>query len=103
MVVCYFCCKHETESYWSYYCSSCIKIKSFCKLVSPERLVDSFQFQLNANQIDLLNQDIETKLDKLDMKVKRRSKRINKNKYDTNESMHLDLKDSTELYDNKSE
>ena len=103
MVVCYFCCKNETDSYWSYYCSSCIKIKSFCKLVSPERLVESFRFQLNEKQIDLLNQDIEKKLDQLDMKkvIKRRSKRLKENKYDVNDSMKMN--DSTELYDNKSE
>ena len=40
MVKCYFCLKTETESYWSYYCKYCIKIKQFCKAFGSEKIVN---------------------------------------------------------------
>ena len=88
MTICYFCCKNETSSYWSYYCGSCIKIKSFCKLVSPEKLVSSLQFQINKSTVKEINQDVKQKLEELGLEINepRKSNRL-KNKYDMDESL----------------
>ena len=58
MVKCYFCLKTETESYWSYYCKDCIKIKQFCKAFGSEKLVKSIHFKINEDTLNkIINED----------------------------------------------
>ena len=57
MVKCYFCYKADTESYWEYYCESCIKIKQFCKLIGSDKLCKSLQFKVNDEKLKKLTDE----------------------------------------------
>ena len=93
MVVCYFCKREDTTSYWNYYCEDCTRIKAFCKLVGPDKLVNTLQFNIHKENVDeLLNNNLKKALNDLGgkiVKVKRTSSRL-KQKYDANDSLKIE-------------
>ncbi len=54
MVKCYWCNRNDTDSYWNYYCDTCVKVKNFCKLIGSEKLVKSLQFKINDEKLEIL-------------------------------------------------